>query len=87
MTLTLFFLDFDMVILASDPEVYNAYAHAIRQEYIHVPLDMYIFGRSSLLETFVKQKTFVTPLFDRIYGQKAVDNMQKEIKLLPELKQ
>ena len=76
-----------MVILASDPDVYDTYAHNIRLEYIHVPLDMYIFGRTSLLENFVKQKTFVTPLFDTLYSQKAVDNMKREIKRLPELKQ
>ena len=74
-----------MVILASDPDVYDTYAENIRREYIHVPLDMYIFGRSSLLQAFVKQKTFVTPLFDSMYNQKAVDNMQREIKRLPNL--
>lgn len=75
-----------MAILASDDEVYDSYAKQIREEYIHVPLDLYIAGRTSILQGFVKQRTFVTPLFDSMLGQKAIKNMEREIQSLPNLK-
>ncbi len=42
----------DLSILGADPEVYDAYARAIREEYGHVPEDIYRPARAAVLGHF-----------------------------------
>lgn len=42
--------DADLAILASDPESYDAYVRAVRQEYAHVSDDDWRAGRAAVLE-------------------------------------
>jgi predicted metal-dependent HD superfamily phosphohydrolase len=45
-----FFLDFDMAVLGRDPVSYRTYAEQIRQEYIHIPEEMFNKGRRQVSE-------------------------------------
>jgi predicted metal-dependent HD superfamily phosphohydrolase len=42
--------DADLAILASPPERYAAYAHAVREEYAFVPEEAYRIGRANVLQ-------------------------------------
>ncbi|MGY1809768.1 HD domain-containing protein [Blastococcus sp. SYSU D00669] len=42
--------DADLAVLASPPEAYAAYASAIREEYAHLPDDVFTAGRIAVLE-------------------------------------
>ena len=45
-------LDIDLSILGADAETYDAFEHAIRAEYAHVPLDAFVAGRTAILTGF-----------------------------------
>ena len=49
------FLDFDLAILGSRPDVYTAYAQAIRREYFWVPAFLFRKKRRAVLETFLQR--------------------------------
>ena len=76
-----------MAILAADDAAYDLYARQIRAEYIHVPLDLYKSGRAAILQNFIKQSAFLTPLFKEQYAEQSVKNMTREIAWLPSLEQ
>lgn len=73
------------MILAAEQAEYDRYAHNIRKEYIHVPLDLYKKGRAAVLENFLKHDAFVTKVFNNEYSLKAKENMEREIGWLPSL--
>lgn len=50
------FLDFDLSILGSAPDVYQAYSQAIRREYRWVPSLLYRQGRRQVLERFLQRE-------------------------------
>lgn len=77
------FLDFDMSILGQPREVYMEYAGMIRQEYLHVPRDVYLIKRAEVLETFLKQSwIYTTKEYRHTHEQIARDNIQAEIQEL-----
>ncbi len=47
------FLDADMAVLGKESNAYDHYASLIRQEYIHVPHDVYCEKRAEILQSFV----------------------------------
>jgi predicted metal-dependent HD superfamily phosphohydrolase len=49
------FLDFDLAILGSRPDVYAAYAKAIRREYFWVPAFLFRQKRRAVLEFFLQR--------------------------------
>ncbi len=82
----LWFLDFDLAILAAVPAVYKAYADAIREEYKSwYSYFVYNSGRKKILKTFLKRKVlYFTPEFQRNYETIARNNVAWEIKGLKE---
>jgi predicted metal-dependent HD superfamily phosphohydrolase len=77
------FLDLDMSILGSESSVYDQYAEAIRQEYIHVPLSAYTHGRAAVLEKFLlTPNIFSTATFRALLETKARENIAREIERL-----
>jgi predicted metal-dependent HD superfamily phosphohydrolase len=50
------FLDFDLAILGSRPDVYRVYSQAIRREYAWVPKLLYRRGRRQVLEGFLQRE-------------------------------
>ncbi len=77
------FLDFDMAILATEPEVYRMYSENIRQEYSKYPDSIYREGRKQALKKVLAlEKIFATPEFREEMEAKARENISNEVKLL-----
>ena len=74
------FLDFDLSILGSAPDVYQAYSQAIRREYRWVPALSYRRGRRQVLERFLQREQlfFTTPMRQELETQ-ARTNLRWEL--------
>ena len=73
----------DLSILGAKPEAYAAYASAIREEYAHVPKDVYRFGRAKVLRTFLEAAVlFPDPAFAAALDAAARRNLAAEIAAL-----
>ncbi len=74
------FLDADLSILASEPDVYKKYAEDIQNEYSWVEPDAYKSGRTKVLGTFLQR--------DKIYFSENTEEMEKQARanLLEEIK-
>ncbi len=74
------FLDFDLSILGAAPDIYAAYAAAIRAEYRFVPDDVYRTGRRAVLEKFQnREKLYFTEYGAALWETQARTNLQNEI--------
>ncbi|WFU15624.1 phosphohydrolase [Bradyrhizobium sp. CB3481] len=73
-------ISIDLSILGSEPARYDAYAAAIRQEFIHVPEADYRAGRAKVLGHFAARPViFPDPAFAAKYDQKARANLAREL--------
>lgn len=72
----------DLSILGAPAEAYELYAGQIREEYAHVPDDLYRAGRAAVLRRFLDGPIFPDPAFADRLEAKARANMQAEIELL-----
>ncbi len=74
------FLDCDMAILGSAPEVFDAYDAAIREEYAAVPDDLYAAGRRRFLEkVLAAPRIFLSDLFHARLDAAARANLQRAL--------
>jgi predicted metal-dependent HD superfamily phosphohydrolase len=72
-------LDADLAILGSNPENYQKYALAIRQEYAWVPDMEYIVGRQGVLERFLKRpRIYFTQVMFNALEASARNNIKAE---------
>lgn len=70
----------DLSILGADPETYDAYARAIREEYGHVPEEAYRFGRARVLRHFLEAPVlFPDSAFAARFDAAARANLAREI--------
>ena len=69
----------DLSILGREPQAYDRYAAAIRQEYDHVPEALYRAGRARVLQGFLAGPIYADPEFARRYEQQARANLEREI--------
>ncbi len=77
--------DIDLSILGRPPAVYDGYANAIRQEYDWVSLPDFVRGRTQVLEAFLaRPSVFALEEMERIYGEHARVNLEREIRKLTE---
>lgn len=77
------FLDMDIAILGANKERYVEYMRQIRQEYRHVPHDVYGKARAAVLQQFlVVPRLFKTDYFHTKYEAVARSNLQYEIAVL-----
>jgi predicted metal-dependent HD superfamily phosphohydrolase len=76
-------LDIDLGILGAPPHAYRNYAHAIRQEYAHVPDEQFRIGRSHVLAAFLSRaRIFLSDHFhDRLERQARI-NIADELEAL-----
>lgn len=73
-------IDFDLIILAEDWDIYKNYCQQIRKEYKIYPDFLYNPGRKKALKHFLKSEfIFQTDLFREKYEAKARENIQREI--------
>lgn len=73
----------DLSILGADPDRYDAYAAAIREEYAHVPEPLYRAGRAAILGRFLESEAlFADPVWAGRYETQARSNLAREIAAL-----
>jgi predicted metal-dependent HD superfamily phosphohydrolase len=74
------FLDFDLAILGSRPEIYRTYSQAIRREYRWVPKLLYRRGRRQVLESFLQRELlFFTEAMRTRLEDQARANLAEEL--------
>jgi predicted metal-dependent HD superfamily phosphohydrolase len=77
------FLDFDLAILGTTPEIYKKYSKAIRAEYSFVPEDLYRRERRKILQSFSEREfIYYTADLREFYEEAARINIANEIKEL-----
>ncbi len=75
-----FFLDLDLMILASELEEYKIYARRIRKEYAFVPKILYKIKRKQVLNNFLNsERIFLTDFFYEKLEEKARRNIKYEL--------
>ncbi|MEH2532176.1 putative metal-dependent HD superfamily phosphohydrolase [Bradyrhizobium sp. AZCC 1588] len=73
-------ISIDLSILGAEPARYDAYAAAIRQEFIHVPDAGYRAGRARVLGQFAARPVILPdPAFAARYDGQARDNLAREL--------
>ena len=73
-------ISIDLSILGAEPARYDAYAAAIRQEFIHVPEDDYRAGRAKVLSQFAARPViFPDAAFAARYDRQARENLAREL--------
>lgn len=78
-------LDLDLSGLGSPWETFMAQSEAIRQEYIHVPDDLFRKGRAEFLQNMLtRHRIFGTEYWHNKLEEQARANMQRAIKCLTE---
>ena len=76
-------ISIDLSILGAEPARYDAYAAAIRQEYIHVPERDYRAGRARVLDQFAARPViFPDAGFAARYDRQARENLARELAAL-----
>ena len=77
------FLDMDMAILGADPDRFDRYDAAIRQEFSAVPDDLYRPRRAEVLKGFLRRNDlYLTDVFKQSHDQQARDNLRRAISRL-----
>jgi predicted metal-dependent HD superfamily phosphohydrolase len=75
--------DADLAVLASPPEAYAAYASAVREEYGHVPDDLFTAGRIAVLEQLLAlPQLYRLPVVAGTWEPRARANVAAELSLL-----
>ena len=73
-------ISIDLSILGAEPARYDAYAAAIRQEFIHVPEGDYRAGRARVLSQFAARPViFPDTAFAARYDRQARENLAREL--------
>jgi predicted metal-dependent HD superfamily phosphohydrolase len=73
-------ISIDLSILGAEPARYDAYAAAIRQEFIHVPEADYRAGRAKVLGQFAARPViFPDTAFAARYDRQARENLAREL--------
>jgi predicted metal-dependent HD superfamily phosphohydrolase len=73
-------ISIDLSILGAEPARYDAYAAAIRQEFIHVPETDYRAGRARVLGQFAARPViFPDAAFAARYDRQARENLAREL--------
>lgn len=76
-------VDVDLSILGREPEEFDRYDSAIREEYSWVPIEAFRNGRAQVLESFLsRQAIFSTDLFRQKYEKQARENLERVIRNL-----
>lgn len=74
------FHDADLWILSAPAERYRDYARGVRQEYAHVPHDVFVAGRSHILRGFLERSTiYRTPYAAEHWHPRATTNIEREL--------
>lgn len=73
----------DMAVLGRDEAGYQAYTLQIREEYKHVPADLFRVGRSKVLNAFLQfEAIYHSSSFRARFESVARDNLKRELQVL-----
>lgn len=73
----------DLAVLAEAPPAYDAYARAVREEYAHVPEQLWRAGRARVLQRFLDAPViFPDPAFRAAREARARANLARELQTL-----
>ena len=73
----------DLSILGAEPERYDAYARAIREEYAHVPEPAWRMGRAAVMGRFLgSPRIYADAVWADRYEARARENIRREIDAL-----
>ena len=73
-----FVCDIDLSVLGREPEAFDRYDRAIRQEYQHVPEDLYLNKRGEILRGFLERpRIYQTDCFHARLEERARDNLRR----------
>ncbi|HYC73929.1 phosphohydrolase [Brevundimonas sp.] len=73
----------DLSVLGAEPERYDAYARAIREEYAHVPEPAFRAGRAAVMNRFLDSPSlFPDPVWAERHEVRARENIRREIDAL-----
>jgi predicted metal-dependent HD superfamily phosphohydrolase len=73
-------LDADLSILGAAPSDYDAYAHAVRQEYAAVPEELWRAGRAHVLKTLLdRENLYQTARAQALWDAPARRNLTREL--------
>ncbi len=76
-------VDLDLAVLGSERDDYEAYARAIRCEYVHVPEPIYRRERARVLRSFLDRPAIYSTAGGRArYEKRARENLSREIESL-----
>jgi predicted metal-dependent HD superfamily phosphohydrolase len=77
------FIDADMAIIGTAPDVYDVYAKAVRREFASIPTPMFDKGRQAFLTTqLARPSLFHTSWFRARYEDAARANLARELATL-----
>ena len=82
------FLDADMAVLGKSSEAYENYASLIRQEYAHVPHNVYCEKRAEILQSFIgsvggnAKTVYLNAHMREALEERAIANLKREIAIL-----
>ncbi len=77
------FHDADLWVLSAPVERYCDYARGVREEYAHVPHDVFVAGRSHILRGFLERSAiYRTTYAHAIWQQRAATNIERELSSL-----
>jgi predicted metal-dependent HD superfamily phosphohydrolase len=80
---TTMLLDADLAILGADPGAYQAYVNGVRAEYSHVSDELWITGRSAVLQVFLgRPRLFATEHMHAAFEHRARANIEAELAAL-----
>jgi len=72
------FLDMDLAILGADPDSFDDYARAIRQEYAAIPDEIFLPRRRAIMAEFLaRPRLYLTDIFRRTHNQRARANLRR----------
>ena len=75
--------DADLAVLAGPPEAYAGYASAVREEYAHLPDEVFVPGRIAVLEHLLAlPELYRLPAVAADWTPRARANMTAELSLL-----
>lgn len=72
--------DADLAVLGQDPDTYDGYAAAIRQEYRHVPDPLFRVGRAAVLHRLLEGPLYGTETARDLWERQARQNLAREIR-------
>jgi len=79
------FMDIDMLILGAQPEAYDRYVQAVRQEYSFAPDDVFNLHRKKLLKTLLQKRIYLNQEMYDQYEEQARQNIERELKTLEQI--